>query len=112
MAFHSRSAALNRAGDRHILEDASLAFDPQGDNFLPHPLAIGPGELDQFIKPAGGLEEGVGQVKREGGAVAIAAGFEVVEEPTDVGEEEVADLGFLVERGSILANGFFRSQCL
>ena len=26
--------------DRHILEDAPFAFDPQGDNFLPHPLAI------------------------------------------------------------------------
>ena len=24
-------------GDGHILEDAPFAFDPQGDNFLPHP---------------------------------------------------------------------------
>ena len=29
-----------RAGNRHILEDASLAPDPEGDDALPHPLAI------------------------------------------------------------------------
>ena len=63
-------------GDRHILEDASLAFDPESDNFLPHPLAIAPGELDQFIEPAGGLEEGVGQVEREGGAISLLPDFE------------------------------------
>jgi hypothetical protein len=38
-------------------------------------------------------------VESESGAVALLPGFEVVEEPTDVGEEQVADLGLLVERG-------------
>jgi hypothetical protein len=56
--------------------------------------------------------ESVGQVESEGGAVALLPNFEIVEEPTNVGEEQVADLGLLVERGSILANGFFKSQCL
>jgi hypothetical protein len=89
-----------------------LALDPESDDFLPHPLAIGPSELDQLLEPAGGLEESVGQVEREGGAVAMPPGFKIVEEPTDLGEEEVADLGLLVERGIDLANGFLRSQCL
>jgi hypothetical protein len=53
-------------GYRHILEDASLAFDPEGHNFFSYCLAIAPCQLDQFIEPAGGLEEGVGQVEREG----------------------------------------------
>jgi hypothetical protein len=38
-------------------------------------------------------------VKREGRAIALLPGFEIVEEPTDVGEEEVADLGLVLERG-------------
>jgi hypothetical protein len=58
------------------------------------------------------LEECVGQVKSEGGAVALVPDFKIVEEPTDIGEEEVADLGLIIERGSILAKGFLRSQCL
>ena len=86
------------SGNGHILEDASLALDPESDDFLPHPLAIAPSELDQLLEPAGGLEESVGQVEREGGAVALPPGLKIVEEPTDVGEEEVADLGLLVER--------------
>jgi Polysaccharide deacetylase len=34
------------AGNRHILKDAPLTFDPQRHNFLPHPLAIGLRELE------------------------------------------------------------------
>ena len=45
------------------------------------------GEPDQFIKPAGGLEEGVCEVEREGRAVAILPGFQISEKPTDIGEE-------------------------
>jgi hypothetical protein len=45
------------------------------------------------------LEESVGQVEREGRAISLLPGFEIVEEPTDVGEEEVADLGLVLERG-------------
>ena len=37
-------------------------------------------------------------MEREGGAVALLPDLEIVEEPTNVGEEQVADLGFLVER--------------
>ena len=39
-AFHSRSACTQASGNGHILEDASLALDPESDDFLPHPLAI------------------------------------------------------------------------
>ena len=92
---------------------ATFPPNSEGDDFLPHPLAISPSELDQLIEPAGGLEEGVGQVEREAGAVALLPDFEIVEEPANVGEEEgVADLGLLWSGGSIFANGFFRSQCL
>jgi hypothetical protein len=86
------------SGNGHILKDAPLALDPESDNFLPHPLAIAPGKLDQLLEPAGGLEESVGQVEREGGAVALPPDFEIVEQPADVGEEKVADLRLLVER--------------
>ena len=58
------------SGNGHILEDASLALDPESDDFLPHPLAIAPAELDQFLEPASGLEESVGQVEREGGVIS------------------------------------------
>ena len=51
-------------------------------------------------------------MEREGGAVALLPGFEIVEEPADIGEEEVADLGLLVERRLDFAKGFLRSQCL
>ena len=71
------------SGNGHILEDASLALDPESDDFLPHPLAIGPSELDQFLEPASGLEKGVGQVEREGGAVALLPDHEIVEEPSE-----------------------------
>src|SRR6476620_4041023 len=54
--------------------------------------------LSRF-KPAGGLKEGVGQVESKGRAISLLADFEIVEEPTDVGKEEIADLGLLVKRG-------------
>jgi hypothetical protein len=63
--------------------------------------------LDQFIKPARGLEEGIGQVEREARAISRLPGFQIIEEPTDVGEEQVADLGFLVERRLDLAERVF-----
>ena len=69
------------SGNGHILENA---LDPESDDFLPHPPAIGPSELDQLLEPAGRLEESVGQVKREGGAVALLVDFEVVEERTSI----------------------------
>ena len=56
----------------------SLALDPGSDDFLPHPLAIGPSELDQFLEPASGLEKGVRQVEREG-AVALLPDLEIVD---------------------------------
>jgi len=37
-------------------------------------------------------------VEREGGAISLLPGFEIVEEPTDAGKKEIADLRFLVER--------------
>jgi hypothetical protein len=52
-----------------------LAFNPERDDFLPHPLAIAPFEPDQFIKPTGGLEEGVCEVEREGQSRSHSAGF-------------------------------------
>jgi len=50
------------------------------------------------------------RVKREGRAIALLATFEVAEEWSDVSEEQVSDLGLLVNRGGILANGFLKSQ--
>jgi hypothetical protein len=76
-------------GNRHILKDAALALDSQSDDVLPHPLAIAPADLDQLLKPAGGLEESVGQVEREGRAISLLPGFEIVEEPADVGEMQI-----------------------
>ena len=37
-------------------------------------------------------------MEREGGAIALLADFQIVEKPPDVGEEEVADLGFVLKR--------------
>jgi hypothetical protein len=54
--------------------------------------------LDQLIKSAGSLKEGVGQMEREGGAIALLVPFKVADEPADVGQEQIADLGFLVDR--------------
>lgn len=38
-------------------------------------------------------------MEREGGAVALLPRFKVAEEPADVGEQQIADLGLLLERG-------------
>jgi hypothetical protein len=54
--------------------------------------------LDQLIKPAGGLEESVGQVKDEGRAISLLVAFQVGEEPTNVGEQQIADLRLLLDR--------------
>ena len=62
------------ARDRHILEDAPLAFDPEGDNFLPHPLAIAPRELDQ-LEPAGGA---LAKWNARARAISLLPGFEIV----------------------------------
>ena len=97
IAFHSLSAWLS-AGNRHILEDVPLALDPQRHDFLPHPLAIAPCELDQFLEPASGLEKGVRQVESEGRAISLLADFEIVKESADFGKKKVADLGFVLER--------------
>jgi hypothetical protein len=43
---------------------------------------------------------------------SLLSGFEIVEKPTDVGEEEVADLGLLVERGLDLGKGIFQVPML
>jgi hypothetical protein len=46
------------------------------------------------------LEEGIGEVEREGAAIALArTAFKVGQEPADVGEQQIADLRFLVKRG-------------
>jgi len=37
-------------------------------------------------------------MKREGGAISLLPDFEMIEEPADVREEKVADLGLLVKR--------------
>ena len=51
-------------------------------------------------------------MERKAGAVALLPDFEIVKEPTNLGEEEVADLELVVEGRSIFAKGFLRSQCL
>ena len=58
-------------------------------NFFCYCLAIRPAELDKLIKPASGLEEGVGQVEREGRAIALLPGLQVRQQSADVGEEEI-----------------------
>jgi hypothetical protein len=42
----------------------------------------------------------------------LPAGFQIAKEPSDIGEQQIADLGFLGERRVDLGNGFFKSQCL
>jgi hypothetical protein len=64
--FSLRSAARNLSGTGTSWKTLPLSFNPESHNLLPHPLAIAPNELDQFIEPAGGLEERVGQVESEG----------------------------------------------
>jgi hypothetical protein len=58
------------------------------------------------------LKERVGQVESEGGAVALLPGSQIVEEPTNVGEEQVADLGLLVERGFDFREGILEVPVL
>ena len=87
------------ACNRHILEDVPLAFDSQRQQLPPHPLAIAPCKLDQFLEPASGLEKGVRQVESEGRAISLLADFEIVKKSADFGEKKVADLGLVVERG-------------
>ena len=38
-------------------------------------------------------------MESKGRAISLLADFEIVEEPTDVGKQEIADLGLLVKRG-------------
>jgi hypothetical protein len=45
------------------------------------------------------VEERVGQVEREGRAIALLPDLQIVEQPSNVGKEQITDLGFLVERG-------------
>ena len=110
-AFHSRSVVLKGVRTRHILEDVALSLDPESNNLLPHPLAIAPSELNQFIKLASGLEKSVGQVEREGGAVAILPCPQI----RATGCQREASSGSaasLWRWGSLFANRFFKSQCL
>ena len=93
--------------DRHILEDAPLPLNAKRHNFFSYCLAIPPCELDQLIEPAGGLKQRISQVECQGRAIALLPGFEVVKEPPNVGEEQIADLGFLVERGVDLGKRVF-----
>jgi hypothetical protein len=55
------------------------------------------------------LEESVGEVEREAGAVALLPDFEIVEQAADVGERSLADLGSGAEVD--LAAGF-QVKCL
>jgi hypothetical protein len=82
----------------HIMKHAPLTVDAQRHNFLPYCLAIPPPKLDKLVKPACRLEEGIGQVKHESRAVALLPDLQIVEQPPNVGQEQVTDLRLLVER--------------
>jgi hypothetical protein len=71
----------------------NVIFKPADLHDFKSPLAGGywPAQLDRFIEPAGSLEEGVGQIERERRAVALLPDLEIIEEPPDVGEEQIAD---------------------
>ena len=56
--------------------------------------------------------ECVGEVKRDGRAVALLAGFQIFKEPANVGKEQVANLGLILDRGIDVGKWFFKSQCL
>jgi hypothetical protein len=64
------------AGDGHILEGAPLPFDAQRHNFFSYRLAIPPFELNQLIKPACGLKQRIGEVKR-GHAILCSDRFSI-----------------------------------
>ena len=51
-------------------------------------------------------------MEREGRALALLPDFEIAQEPTDIGEEEVADLGLLLERRFDLGKGVFQIPVL
>jgi hypothetical protein len=61
-------------------------------------LAIRPAKLNKLIEPASRLEQRVGEVVRESGAVALLPAFQIAEEPSDVREQQITDLRLLVER--------------
>ena len=58
------------------------------------------------------LEEGGGEVKGENRAIALLAGFEVVEEPPHVRHEQITDLRFLLERWVDLGKRVFQVPVL
>jgi hypothetical protein len=44
------------------------------------------------------LEERVGQVERKSRTIALLPGFQIVQQPPDVGDKQIADLGLPVKR--------------
>ena len=68
--FPLKERRTQTPGDGHILEDASLALNLESHNFFSC-LTIAPRELDQLVKPASGLEEGVSQMEGKGCAIAL-----------------------------------------
>ena len=89
--FHSRSAALKRPGTGTSWKTLPLPLIRRATIFLPHPLAIAPCKLDQFLEPA--KRAFAKRVESEGRAISLLADFEIVEVSTDVGKKEIADLG-------------------
>jgi len=51
-------------------------------------------------------------VEREGRAIALLPGFQIFEQPTDVGEEQVADLGLVMKRRLDLGERVFQVPVL
>ena len=50
-------------------------FNADRHNSFSYCLAIGPGELNQLVKPASGLEKRLSEMEHEGGAIALSPGF-------------------------------------
>jgi hypothetical protein len=69
------------------------ALDPESDDFLPHPLAIGPGKVESIPRTGKRFGKGCSPSGTRGRSRSPAAW------PPNVGEEQIADLWFLVERG-------------
>ena len=111
-SFHSRSAALKRPGTGTSWKTLPLPLIRKATISSPTLWQSDPSELNKFIEPAGGLKEGIGQVECEGGAIALLANFEVVEQSADIGKKQVVDLGLLLEGRLNLGKRVFRSQCL
>ena len=99
------------ACNRHIVEDAPLPFNAERHNFFSYCLAIPSRELDKLIKPTSGLEESVGEVKSESRAIVLLPGFQIVQQPPDVSEEQM-NLGILAERRVNLRKGVFHVPML